>query len=115
MLGEAAVCRPDKATPTADEVMADPRDAMYLSGWPRHGDDGLVAEQDGPGRPHRRQPKRWREIHRGGGKRASVLVRPRSAAMPSRVTRWPPVRGATRVLGAFCRQSEQNAPRRAGH
>ncbi len=48
MLGEAAVWRPDKATPTADEVMADPRYAMYLSGWPRHGDYGLVAEQDGP-------------------------------------------------------------------
>jgi ribosomal protein S18 acetylase RimI-like enzyme len=48
MLGEAAVWRPDKPTPTADEVMADPRYAMYLSGWPRHGDQGLVAEQDGP-------------------------------------------------------------------
>ena len=48
MLGEAAVWRPDKPTPTADEVMADPRYAMYLSGWPRHGDYGLVAEQDGP-------------------------------------------------------------------
>ena len=48
MLGEAAVWRPDKPTPTADEVMADPRYAMYLTGWPRHGDVGLVAEQDGP-------------------------------------------------------------------
>ncbi len=48
MLGEAAVWRPDKATPTADEVMADPRYAMYLTGWPRQGDFGLVAEQDGP-------------------------------------------------------------------
>lgn len=48
MLGEAAVWRPDKPTPTADEVMADPRYAMYLAGWPRHGDFGLVAEQDGP-------------------------------------------------------------------
>jgi GNAT superfamily N-acetyltransferase len=48
MLGEAAVWRPDKPTPTADEVMADPRYAMYLAGWPRHGDHGLVAEQDGP-------------------------------------------------------------------
>ena len=28
--------------------MADPRYAGYLSGWPRHGDVGLVAEQDGP-------------------------------------------------------------------
>ena len=48
MLGEAAVWRPDKPTPTADEVMADPRYAMYLSGWPRHRDFGLLAEQDGP-------------------------------------------------------------------
>ena len=48
MLGEAAVWRPDKPTPTADEVMADERYAMYLAGWPRPGDFGLVAEQDGP-------------------------------------------------------------------
>lgn len=48
MLGEAAVWRPDKPTPTADEVMADPRYAMYLTGWPRQGDHGLVAEHDGP-------------------------------------------------------------------
>jgi ribosomal protein S18 acetylase RimI-like enzyme len=46
MLGEAAVWRPDKPTPTGDEVMADPRYAMYLTGWPRLGDFGLVAEQD---------------------------------------------------------------------
>ena len=48
MLGESAVWRPDKATPTGDEVMADPRYAMYLAGWPRPGDHGLIAEQDGP-------------------------------------------------------------------
>jgi ribosomal protein S18 acetylase RimI-like enzyme len=48
MLGEAAVWRPTKPTPTAEEVMADPRYAMYLAGWPRQGDLGLVAEQDGP-------------------------------------------------------------------
>ena len=48
MLGEAAVWRPDKPTPTADEVLADPRYALYLAGWPRQGDYGLVAEQDGP-------------------------------------------------------------------
>lgn len=47
MLGEAAVWRPDKPTPTAEQVMADPRYALYLVGWPRHGDYGLVAEQDG--------------------------------------------------------------------
>jgi ribosomal protein S18 acetylase RimI-like enzyme len=48
MLGEAAVWRPDKPTPTAAEVLGDPRYAMYLAGWPRHGDYGLVAERDGP-------------------------------------------------------------------
>ena len=48
MLGEAAVWRPDKPTPTADQVLADPRYAMYLAGWPRQGDYGLVVEQDGP-------------------------------------------------------------------
>ena len=47
MLGEAAVWRPDKPTPSGDEVLADPRYAMYLAGWPRHGDYGLVAEQGG--------------------------------------------------------------------
>ena len=48
MLGEAAVWRPDKPTPTGDEVLADPRYAMYLEGWPREGDCGLIAEGDGP-------------------------------------------------------------------
>src|SRR3954466_12378535 len=48
MLGEAAVWRPDKPTPTGEQVMADPRYARYLAGWPRPGDYGLVAEQGGP-------------------------------------------------------------------
>jgi ribosomal protein S18 acetylase RimI-like enzyme len=48
MLGEAAVWRPDRPAPSADEVMADQRYAMYLAGWPRPGDFGLIAEQDGP-------------------------------------------------------------------
>jgi ribosomal protein S18 acetylase RimI-like enzyme len=48
MLGEAAVWRPDKPTPTAEQVMADPRYARYLAGWPRQGDYGLVAEHHGP-------------------------------------------------------------------
>jgi ribosomal protein S18 acetylase RimI-like enzyme len=48
MLGEAAVWRPEKPTPTANEVIADPRYAVYLAGWPRQGDYGLVAEQDRP-------------------------------------------------------------------
>jgi GNAT superfamily N-acetyltransferase len=48
MLGEAAVWRPEKPTPTGDQVIADPRYAMYLTGWPRQGDYGLVADLDGP-------------------------------------------------------------------
>jgi ribosomal protein S18 acetylase RimI-like enzyme len=48
MLGEAAVWRPDKPTPTADQVLADPRYSMYLAGWPRSGDYGLIAEQAEP-------------------------------------------------------------------
>ncbi len=48
MLGEAAVWRPDKPTPTADQILADPRYALYLAGWTRPGDYGLVAEHDGP-------------------------------------------------------------------
>lgn len=48
MLGEAAVWRPDHPTPTGPEVMADARYATYLRGWPRPGDLGLVAEDDGP-------------------------------------------------------------------
>jgi ribosomal protein S18 acetylase RimI-like enzyme len=48
MLGEAAVWRPDKPTPTSDQVLADPRYALYLAGWPRPGDYGLVAEQGEP-------------------------------------------------------------------
>jgi ribosomal protein S18 acetylase RimI-like enzyme len=48
MLGEAAVWRPDKPMPTADQVLADPRYSMYLAGWPRRGDHGLIAEQDAP-------------------------------------------------------------------
>jgi GNAT superfamily N-acetyltransferase len=48
MLGEAAVWRPDKPTPTGDQVLADPRYAMYLAGWPRPGDYGLVAEDEEP-------------------------------------------------------------------
>lgn len=48
MLGEAAVWRPDKPTPTGDQVLADPRYAMYLAGWPRPGDYGLIADDGGP-------------------------------------------------------------------
>ncbi len=48
MLGESAVWRPDKPTPTGDQVLADPKYSMYLAGWSRPGDYGLVAEHDGP-------------------------------------------------------------------
>lgn len=48
MLGEAAVWRPDKLAPTPEQVMGDPRLALYLAGWPRQGDYGLVAEEDEP-------------------------------------------------------------------
>lgn len=48
MLGMAAFWRPDTPTPTGDEVMTDARYAMYLAGWPRPGDFGLVAEGDEP-------------------------------------------------------------------
>jgi ribosomal protein S18 acetylase RimI-like enzyme len=48
MLGESAVWHPDKPTPTGDQVLADPRYSMYLAGWPRPGDYGLIAEQNAP-------------------------------------------------------------------
>jgi ribosomal protein S18 acetylase RimI-like enzyme len=48
MLGEAAVWRPDKPTPTAEQVLANPGYSTYLAGWPRPGDYGLIAEQDAP-------------------------------------------------------------------
>jgi ribosomal protein S18 acetylase RimI-like enzyme len=48
MLGEAAVWRPDKPTPSGAEVLADARYSMYLAGWPRPGDYGVVAEQEAP-------------------------------------------------------------------
>jgi GNAT superfamily N-acetyltransferase len=48
MLGEAAVWRPDKPTPTAHQVLADPRYVLYLAEWPRPGDYGVVAEDDEP-------------------------------------------------------------------
>jgi GNAT superfamily N-acetyltransferase len=48
MLGEAAVWNAEKRTPTGDEVMADPRYARYLAGWPRPGDHGLIAHDEAP-------------------------------------------------------------------
>jgi len=35
-------------TAGGDQVLADPRYSMYLAGWPRPGDYGLIAEQDSP-------------------------------------------------------------------
>ena len=48
MLGEAAVWRPDKPSPTGPEALADPHYGLYLEGWPRPGDHGVIAEQDEP-------------------------------------------------------------------
>jgi ribosomal protein S18 acetylase RimI-like enzyme len=48
MLGESAVWRPDKPTPSGEEVVADPRYSMYLAGWPRPGDYGVVADDGEP-------------------------------------------------------------------
>lgn len=48
MLGEAAVWRPEKPTPTGEEAMTDPRLSVYLDGWPRPGDVGLIAEREEP-------------------------------------------------------------------
>jgi ribosomal protein S18 acetylase RimI-like enzyme len=44
MLGEAAS---RLSPPSGDQVLADPRYALYLTGWPIRGDYGLIAEQDG--------------------------------------------------------------------
>ena len=45
MLDEAAS---RLSPPSGDQVLADPRYARYLAGWPVRGDYGLIAEQDGP-------------------------------------------------------------------
>ncbi len=45
MLGEAAS---RLSPPSGDQVLADPRYARYLAGWPVRGDCGLIAEQSGP-------------------------------------------------------------------
>lgn len=67
MLGESAVWRPDKRTPTGAEVLADPRYAMYLDGWPRPGDHGLIAEQTVVGEPGRSEPGGHDEQAEQGG------------------------------------------------
>jgi GNAT superfamily N-acetyltransferase len=46
MLVEAAFWRPEGPRGDAQDVLADPELAHYVSGWPRHGDLGVVAEED---------------------------------------------------------------------
>ena len=48
MLLEAAAWNPERTPrPTLAEVLATPELAHYIEGWPRPGDFGVVAEQDG--------------------------------------------------------------------
>lgn len=47
MLQAAAYWRPGAQPPPLAEVLADPHLAVYLEGWPRRGDRGVVAERDG--------------------------------------------------------------------
>jgi GNAT superfamily N-acetyltransferase len=48
MVVAAAFWRLDGPTGTVDEVMAEPQLAHYVSGWPRPGDSGVIAEDGGP-------------------------------------------------------------------
>ena len=48
MLVEAAFWRPGGPRGTVGQVLADPELAHYVTGWPREGDLGVVAEDDGP-------------------------------------------------------------------
>lgn len=48
MLAVAADWRPDAPVRPVDDVLADPALAHYVTGWPRHGDFGVIAE-DGRG------------------------------------------------------------------
>ncbi len=45
MLAAAALWRPDAPPRPTDEVLADPAIAHYVSGWPRPGDVGVIAEE----------------------------------------------------------------------
>ena len=45
MLYEAAAWR-DGPGPQFEQVMADPQVSLYIDGWPRTGDEGVVAEDD---------------------------------------------------------------------
>src|SRR5215211_2677622 len=44
MLYEAATWRPDSAHSSPEEVLSHPAIAVYISGWGRPGDEGLIAE-----------------------------------------------------------------------
>jgi ribosomal protein S18 acetylase RimI-like enzyme len=44
MLYEAATWRPGSLRPSVEEVLSDPEVAVYISGWGRPGDEGLIAE-----------------------------------------------------------------------
>jgi ribosomal protein S18 acetylase RimI-like enzyme len=46
MLYEAATWRPGAARPPEDAVLADPRVAIYVEGWGRDGDAGVVAANE---------------------------------------------------------------------
>ena len=48
MLGEAMSWRPEHRAPSSDELLARPELAHYVSGWPRSGDFGVVADTDVP-------------------------------------------------------------------
>jgi ribosomal protein S18 acetylase RimI-like enzyme len=48
MLVEAAYWRPDGPRGDAQQVLADPELAHYVSGWPQPGDLGVVAEGEAP-------------------------------------------------------------------
>lgn len=47
MLYAAAAWRPDQPSPPFEDVVANPRIAIYVKGWGRAGDCGLIAEADG--------------------------------------------------------------------
>ena len=48
MLGQAVAWRPEDRAPSADQLLARPELAHYVTGWPRPGDVGVVAETDVP-------------------------------------------------------------------
>jgi GNAT superfamily N-acetyltransferase len=48
MLAVAAHWRPDAAVRPLPELMSEPALAHYITGWPRAGDVGFVAEDGGP-------------------------------------------------------------------